>query len=307
MLLLALAACGADDSTAETTFATEVTEAATEASTIEPTDGVAEEGAQQPDSAPSTSTAEVSDTPALGSAANGQIADVVLVEFDDVLNYRFGPGVDFEIAGSFGPTATGLALTDVTDVVGGSPWVFIDGAGWSNAFFLTSPLSDAEFAANQDAQDLVYQLEDIFANGGDLSEVTSWRGLFLSQPGEVIRYRSADVPNLLTDASPLYWGYCQEGECTAGSFADQVGGGYVDAIGDEDTQVLTNTLIPGPNGAQEDFIIPTEFQNFNYVAIHDPGDDPEFGGLDWMTWYVFIEATSDGPQVVALLLDQWLP
>ncbi len=303
-----LLACGSADSSEASTEETVAT-SSTEATQVLSGGGGSEDGTEGGISTP-TAAIEAglsTDGTVVNSSANGQLADVVLVQSNDVLNFRFGPGVNFAIAGNFPPTATNLSLTNVTDVVDGSIWVFIEGAGWVNSFFLTSSTSSEEFASDLDAQDLIFNLAGVFESRGNLTQITSWRGLHLGQLGDVDKIRSSEVPNLLTDPTALYWGQCQEGECNAGTFAEQVGDAYLSTIYDDGVRVLTNTLIPGPNGAASETIIPEEFQNFHFIAIHDPGDNPDFDGLDWMTWYVFIELTPDGPQVVGLLLDQWQP
>ena len=49
------------------------------------------------------------------------------------------------------------------------------------------------------------------------------------------------------------------------------------------------------------FPIPQEFANFPWVAIHDPGDNEEYSGLDWTTWFVFLELDEhDVPTVVGI-------
>ena len=53
--------------------------------------------------------------------------------------------------------------------------------------------------------------------------------------------------------------------------------------------------------------IPIEFSGFNYVTLHDPGDNPDYGGLDWFTWYVSIAYEKGAPKVVGLTIDQWSP
>lgn len=317
-LVLLLVACGSAEDSTEDTAAFEQTDVTTASAVIEE---AAEEAAPETietEEATTTTAAGESEEPesdvAVDSSPNGETADVVLVRPTDVLNIRYGPGVSFDIAGDFGPTATDLPLTDVTDVVNGTPWVFVDGNGWVSAFFLTPSVSPETFATSGDPFQPIYELADVFSSNGDLTRVASWRGLYLAlasdlrAPDEDIpRFRPSALPGLLTDTAPFYWGYCQEGECSAGDFSEEVGASFVSAATDADTELILNTLRPGPGGAPAAAIIPTQFENLNFIAVHDPGDDPDADGLDWMTWYVFIETDSDGPHVVGLLLDQWQP
>ena len=47
--------------------------------------------------------------------------------------------------------------------------------------------------------------------------------------------------------------------------------------------------------------------NFVWVAVHDPGDNPEWEGLDWSTWFVFMELDGTLPKVVGLQIQTWGP
>ena len=75
-----------------------------------------------------------------------------------------------------------------------------------------------------------------------------------------------------------------------------VGGpaGYVSCWPDPDpgsTWALEETFDGDPSAPSQD-LLP---RNFDYVAVHDPGDDPQYAGLDWVTWYVYFDMV-DGLQ-----------
>jgi len=53
--------------------------------------------------------------------------------------------------------------------------------------------------------------------------------------------------------------------------------------------------------------IPPELRNFHYRGVFDPGDDPQYGGLDWTTWYVFVDYEQGQPVIVAMVYDAWVP
>jgi hypothetical protein len=53
--------------------------------------------------------------------------------------------------------------------------------------------------------------------------------------------------------------------------------------------------------------MPIEFQNFHFLAVHDPGDNPDFGGLDWTTWYVYFDLTGAGWKVAGMSTDSYAP
>lgn len=54
-------------------------------------------------------------------------------------------------------------------------------------------------------------------------------------------------------------------------------------------------------------MIPYELRGFNFVSAYDPGDDQQYGGLDWTAWYVSIDYENGEPVVVGLTLNEWSP
>ncbi len=89
------------------------------------------------------------------------------------------------------------------------------------------------------------------------------------------------------------------------TFNDQVGAGFLDAWEDEDRVIQVDEPISGPEAAPP--FIPTEFQNFHYLAVHDPGDQAGGEGLDWITWYVYFDLTPQGWRIAALSVDSYSP
>ena len=65
--------------------------------------------------------------------------------------------------------------------------------------------------------------------------------------------------------------------------------------------------ISGGNGRLAEDAIPFEFRSFHYVGVFDPMDNPDFGGLDWITWYVSIDYEDGAPVIVGLTVDMWAP
>jgi hypothetical protein len=76
---------------------------------------------------------------------------------------------------------------------------------------------------------------------------------------------------------------------------------------DTDTEINFNEPIEAGNGRLAQDAIPFALQGFNYVAVYDPGDNPEYGGLDWTIWYVSFDYHNGRPVVIALTVDQWSP
>ena len=239
---------------------------------------------------------------------------VVLVAADDVLNVRSGPGVENAIVATLAPTATGVALTGQEAQVGSSVWVEIvieDVTGWVNEHFLTQPDSAANPFSDSLAVDLGDELAAVFAGRGDLTELASKRGIHVAHHDRPRPFTNLD--ELLTDSTLHAWAGtgCAPKECPDETpnltFAEGVADSFLGAWNDEDRQVAADEVIPGGNGLLAEFIVPTEFENLHFVAVKDPGDNPDYGGIDWYTWYVYFTYENDVPVVVGMSIDAWAP
>ena len=91
------------------------------------------------------------------------------------------------------------------------------------------------------------------------------------------------------------------------TFAEAITDSFVSAYDDPDTTTTVNEPIVGGNGRLAEDAIPFELQSFNYAGVHDPGDNPDFDGLDWITWYVSIDYEAGVPIIVGLTVDMWAP
>ena len=89
------------------------------------------------------------------------------------------------------------------------------------------------------------------------------------------------------------------------TFTNEIAASLAGVVGDPDLQTAVNQPLQGPESAPP--FIPAEFQNFDYVAFHDPGDDPNVAGLDWLTWYVFFDWTGSSWTLVGMSVDGWAP
>ena len=243
-----------------------------------------------------------------------EVRSVVLVPADDVLNVRSGPGVENEVVTTLAPTATGVALTGNEAQVGSSTWVKIvtdDGTGWVNEQFLAEPDSPANPFSESFGIDLVDGLAAVFVGRGDLTEAASHRGIFVAHHDRARPFTNLD--GLLTDPTLHPWAGngCSPEECPDETpkltFAEGVADSFLGAWNDDDRRVSVDEVIPGGNGMLEDFIVPTEFENLHFVAVKDPGDNPDYGGMDWYTWYVYFTYENDVPVVLGMSIDAWAP
>lgn len=259
---------------------------------------------------------EQSDLPDIDGYQARLLRNVVLVAEDDVLNVRTGPGVDNEILGGLAPNTTVVLMGD-SERVGSSTWVEIltpRGNGWVNSFFLTEWQFPSDVLTS-DLEALLDRTAAIIAADGDLSEVASSRGIFVSHHYTPIRFRPSELESVLKDPTTYKWGSnalnlddpLDAQEIPSRTFSEAIADSFVSVWTDEDVQVAVDEPINGGNGRLPDWALPVELKGFHYVSMYDPGDNEEYGGLDWVSWHVSIEYEDGDPKIVAMTIDQWSP
>lgn len=251
------------------------------------------------------------DLPDVSGIAAEDLRKVVLVVSDDVLNVREDPGVQAPIIGMLLPGAI-VEKTGLQEVVGSSIWeqiVVPFGEFWVNGRFLGAVVPAAEFAADGQVVALLDEFAGIIADGGDLRQVTSRRGLYVAHNADPIRFSPDELQGILTDPTTYKWpsNAADLDEVPARTFAEAITDSFLSAYDDPDTELSWNDPLTGGNGRIAAEAIPFEFRGFNYVAVYDPGDNPEYGGLDWTTWYVSIDYEDGEPVIVGLTVDMWAP
>ena len=293
-LLAAMGACARDTTTTPATTTTAITAA--------------------PPTTTTTTTAPAATTTTAGAAtpAPGSAWSVVLVAKGDTLNLRAGPGVTARVVGHIAPTARTVVATGRVARAGGSPWFEVDSGGqrgWVNAWYLTPASDRSTFAADPRTDALLDRLAATLAARSDLSPLVSRRGLYVAHFDALRRFPPDQLPGLA--ASPTLrsfgGGGCSPGECPPMTFARAVGDSFTGAWDDADRRLTSDTPIGGGNAALPETVVPVTLANFHYRAVFDPGDDPSFGGLDWSTWYVFVDYEDGHPVVVAMVYDAWVP
>ena len=245
-----------------------------------------------------------------------KLARVALVASDDVLNVRQDPTAASPIVGMLLPGVV-VERTGPEEITGSSVWAQIEtprGSFWVNDRFLSAVVDRGDFESNARVSDLLDEFAYLIAADGDLSLVTSRRGLYVSHHADPIRFSSDELRTILLDTTTYQWPSVAiapddpEFDLIPGrTFAEAVADSFLSAFDDPDTMTTTNQPIVAGNGRPAEFAIPFEFQSLNYVGVHDPGDNPDFGGLDWTTWYVSIDFEDGEPVIVGLTVDQWAP
>jgi len=251
------------------------------------------------------------DLPDVSGVAAEDLAKVVLVASDDVLNVREDPGVQAPIIGMLLP-GTIIEKTGLQQVVGSSIWEQIAtplGDFWVNGRFLGAVVTASAFASDSRVIALLDEFAGIIASDGDLRQVTSQRGLYVSHNADPIRFDPDELDGILTDPTTYKWpsNAADIDEVPARTFAEAITDSFLSAYDDPDSQLSWNDPLVGGNGRLPGYAVPFEFAGFNYVAVYDSGDNPDYGGLDWTTWYVSIDYENGEPVIVGLTVDMWAP
>ena len=135
------------------------------------------------------------DLPDVTAVAGSRLGRVALVAADDVLNVRQDPGVAAPIVGMLLP-GTIVEKTGLEQIVGSSLWVQVAtpvGGFWVNDRFLAAVVDDTEFAEDARVASLLAEFGEIIATDGDLRQVVSSRGLYVSH----------HAPPMISPPSPL--------------------------------------------------------------------------------------------------------
>lgn len=248
----------------------------------------------------------------LGDVLPGRsAARVVLVAADDYLNVRRPAGTEGTVIGRLLP-GVAVETTAQTSRVGSSTWIELTtpaGKGWVNGFYLTAYTDD--FPPGTDPIAVAEELADRMAAGEDFRSLISAKGLWVAHHAPPIRFDHDDLDGILSDPTLHRWGSNAldpgSPEIPQRTFRQAVANRFVSTIDDSDRETFIGEAIEGPNGRPPQFAIPTEFTGFEFVTFFDPGDNPEYGGLDWTTWMVSYSYEGDELKVVGLTLDEWAP
>ena len=238
---------------------------------------------------------------------------VIHVPPDDVLNVRSGPGVENTGIGVLLPTQSGLTRTGKTSSVGDDTWVEIQnpggGTGWVNADFLTEYVAPSAFCGDARVKSLLGNLETaVNTTDGELLRtlVSPVHGVDVVyiRLGTVANYSPEEAAWAFQSTYEVDWGIGYgSGEPVTGTFPNLVLPALQDVFKNE-TLTCNEVKLGGASYVVE---WPSEYTNLNFYSIHNPGNDPSYGGLDWRTWLAGIEYVDGQPYLFALLNYQWEP
>jgi hypothetical protein len=251
--------------------------------------------------------------PSLDGVPLDEQGRVVLVAADDTLNVRTAAGVDHDVVGTLEPGVT-VRLTGKTTTVGSSVWAEVvvpGGTGWVNRRFLGAVVTDEDFEDDARVEELLAKLAARFESGKDISDLVSVRGLYVSHHDAPVLFEREILPGIMGDDTGYRWPSNALGadspELPVRTFAEAVGDRYVATFDDLDVQLAHDQPLTGGNGRIPEYALPLELAGFHYVAVHDPGDDAQYEGLDWTTWYISIDYEDGKPVVAGMTLDEWAP
>ncbi|GBE25693.1 hypothetical protein BMS3Bbin02_01981 [bacterium BMS3Bbin02] len=306
------ASCGGGASTTTTvTAATTALPATTTTATPTTTSTSTTSTSTTTTAAPVTTTTEPVNVDA---ALQDRLWAVVLVTADDVLNIRSGPGVSNEIVAAAPPTKRGLALTGRYEMVGLSTWVELasfESGGWVNAYFLTPQYTTEEIDVAMDTWGRMAELGDLMSAGGDISGPMSRRGLNLVYFDDELRhYSRGDLQTVMSSAAIETWSSTGCIGCIERTFAEAVGDTYLSVFDDlliDAETLLDDVLLGGGGPFPPEAAVPVPFRNFHFVSFFDPGDNPDFDGLDWWTWLVFFDIENGDAVIAGMAPVAWAP
>lgn len=297
-LAVGVSACGGDDQTVE-----EVAESTS--TTVSGDDSVAVDGTDQTTAPPPTASTTTTTT-----APQRRMGVVLLApdQANNSLNIRSGPGTRNPVVDELLPAQAELVPTGAVEIVDGRVWHEVDTGevlGWAYGYYLTETWSSSEVEQEWDWNSALENFANALVLGEGLEETVSWRGLFVIHFDDNLRrWMPDDLPGLHEDDTELRWSNtgasADEADGTVGAWKQVIADPFLSDYLDQDADIEVGGLTLGANSALPGSAISSAFANFPWVAIHDPGDNEDFLGLDWSTWLVFLEMEEDGPKVVGL-------
>jgi hypothetical protein len=243
---------------------------------------------------------------------------VVLTPESGALAVRLSPGTDAPIVGALEPGVV-VVRSGLTEIADSSSWVQIGtpmGAMWVDGRFLGADVGSGEFQDDERVADLLNAFALAIERRGDLRPFVSARGLYLAYNADPILIAPSELEGILQDPSTYQWPshlISPEDPAAANlparSFAEQIGDSFTAAFDDPASTFEYNEwLDAAEQGIPEAAIpVPFELRSFNYIAVHNDGDDPEREAINWITWYVSIDYEGGEPRVAAMTFDAWTP
>ena len=238
---------------------------------------------------------------------------VIQVPDGELLNIRSGPGVENPVVGTLQPSGSGVKRTGKMSGLGEDIWVEIQnpggGTGWVKSEFLTEYVEPSVFCGDAHVTELLRNFETaITTTDGELlkSLVSPSHGLDITyiRDGISANYSPEEAGWVFQSTYVVDWGLgAGSGEPVSGTFPEIV----LPALQDVFKNLITACNVVKLGGATYGATWPTEYANLNFYSLHNSGNDPSLGGLDWRTWLAGIDYVDGQPYLMALSHYQWEP
>jgi hypothetical protein len=236
---------------------------------------------------------------------------VILVEENDVLNIRMGPGINYPIVGTFFSSAINVQWTGESAIVKDALWVQVQRknghVGWVNAYYLTEYIAPDAFCQDARVLTLLDDFKEAMNNAdGRLfsSLVSPLHGLELYywRYGPSANYTAAEASWVFNSTYQVNWGAGASGLDETGTFREVPLPRLLEVVNDGNSEQKCNDA-----SAASMYIEPwpKPYANINFYDLHKPGT-PEID-LDWQTWLAGVEYVGGKPYLFALIHFQWEP
>ncbi len=247
----------------------------------------------------------------LPGVASGPYA-VVLVEPDDNLNIRSGPGINNPVVDSFAYNASAVMRTGPYASVAGSTWVEVQkpggGVGWVNARYLSETVAPATFCTLGSVTNLLNSLDIALTTGDGLQlaalvSPTHGMTVHLWRYGSGITFMQNDARWMFISTYEHNWGAGPaSGLDTIGSFHISVLP-WLQEVFNASYTLTCNSLGSAPVYGTSPWY--PRYTNINYYTVYKPGTPGV--DLDFRYFQVGVEFVSGQPYVFALVHTAWEP
>ena len=238
---------------------------------------------------------------------------VINVPEGETLNIRSGAGVENSIVGELQPDQSGLMRTGQAVNRGEELWIEIQnpsgGTGWVNADYLTEYVHPLAFCGDMRVKTLLQAFEvAVTTSDGELlkSLVSPAHGVDISfiRLGMLANYSPEEANWAFQSTYVVDWGVAAgSGAPVTGTFPQIILPALQDVF--KNDSITCNEIKLG--GATYEVKWPEEYVNINFYSVHNPGNDPSYGGMDWLTWLVGVEYVNGNPYLFSLTHYQWEP
>jgi len=247
----------------------------------------------------------------LPGVASGPYA-VVLVEPDDVLNIRSGPGINNPVVDSFAYNASAVMRSGPYASVAGSTWVEVQkpggGVGWVNARYLSETVAPATFCTLASVTNLLNNLDTALTTGDGLQlaalvSPTHGMTVHLWRYGSGITFEQKDARWMFISTYEHNWGAAPaSGLDTVGSFHVSVLP-WLQEVFNAGYTLTCNSLGSAPQYGTSAWY--PRYTNINYYTVYKPGTPGV--DLDFRYFQVGVEFVAGQPYVFALVHTAWEP